>query len=209
MHPSVLSRIAQEIGQKADAKERFIFKWRPFICPFHLLLEYIPEGACVLDVGCGSGLWLLLLSRLGRIRKGIGMDVNPERIALANNLRTERDELQFLEANEEEDWPKGKADCLTMIDVLHHVPKGKQKAFLGRIESTQASRVIFKDIDPAARIRRTMNTLHDWVLSRQIPQYSAPEEVISRLREMGYDAGYIIRHDMLWYRHYLIVADKK
>jgi 2-polyprenyl-3-methyl-5-hydroxy-6-metoxy-1,4-benzoquinol methylase len=39
-------------------------------------MEQIPAGASVLDVGCGAGLFLLLLGQQGRIRDALGFDVS-------------------------------------------------------------------------------------------------------------------------------------
>ncbi|MBC8481501.1 MAG: hypothetical protein H8D47_02405, partial [Planctomycetes bacterium] len=97
---------------------------------------------------------------------------------------------------------------LTMIDVLHHVKLEGQKEFLAKINSVGAGRVIFKDIDPAARVKSIFNTVHDILLSHQRPNYCSKEEVAGWLEEFGFKVSCVKRCDMLWYSHYLIVADK-
>jgi ribosomal protein L11 methylase PrmA len=58
-------------------------RYRPYIFPFHLSLYHIPHGASVLDVGCGPGLFLLLLAKLGRIQSGVGFDIDHAAIQAA------------------------------------------------------------------------------------------------------------------------------
>jgi SAM-dependent methyltransferase len=48
-----------------------------------LLRRIIPEGARVLDVGCGAGEVLRTLS--GRIQEGVGVDISEERVTRARN----------------------------------------------------------------------------------------------------------------------------
>jgi len=203
-----LCEIAQALSHDLTLKDRILMGKRPRICPFHVLLDFVEQDSSVLDIGCGSGLWLFLLARLNRIASGWGVEVRSEKIALANSIKRENDPLAFLTQNPTEPWPQKSPDSLSMIDVLHHIPPPEQKNFILRIKATQARRIIFKDIDPTAKIKSGMNTLHDLVLSQQKPTYCRKEKVAHWLEEMGYRIQHLGRHDMLWYSHYLIVADK-
>jgi len=207
MQPKDLSREAQQIGRRLKGFERILMTWRPRICPFHILMEYIPAGSKILDIGCGNGLWLLMLSRLGRISSGVGLEVDQAKISTANSLKQPSDPLRFIRDNGGEDWPAG-CDCLSIIDVLHHVPREQQQMFLQRIVNTHTERIIFKDIDPKPKLTRFLNTCHDLVLARQIPKYCTPAKVQAWLHEIGYSVQRCDRADMVWYSHYLIVADK-
>ena len=208
--PKQLSALARAVSHDRGLGlvDRFLMTCRPRICPFHVLLDHIPSGARLLDVGCGNGLWLFLLSRLGRISTGLGVEVDPAKVDIANSLKMPEDVLEFIRLGPEDDWPRDCCDGLTMIDVLHHVPMQQHGAFLSRIVSTGASRVLFKDVDPSAPIKRRMNSLHDLALSSQLPRYARQEDVVRRLEDIGFAISYIGRHDMLWYSHYVIVADK-
>src|SRR6516165_4936247 len=66
-----VARLAREIYRDAKPGIKYKQGYRAYICPFHLLVDYIPQGASVLDVGCGAGLFILLMARLGRIRSGV------------------------------------------------------------------------------------------------------------------------------------------
>jgi len=203
-----LSRIAKSFSRPLGLIDRLLNTWRPRICPFHDLMEYVPDGACVLDIGCGTGLWLYLLSRTEKISFGLGVEVDSVKVDLANAIKTAEDRLEFRSIPPGTQWPSGNFDCLTMIDVLHHVPRPHQQDFLRRIEQTGATRIVFKDIDPTAKCKAAMNTLHDLLLSHERPRYREKDTVAEWLEETGYRISHAGRHDMLWYSHYLVVADK-
>jgi ubiquinone/menaquinone biosynthesis C-methylase UbiE len=168
----------------------------------------VPQGAKVLDVGCGNGFWLLLLAELGRINKGIGTEISQKKIDTATALASRHPGLRFIYGPPEEPWPHDGCDCLTMIDVLHHVPPVAQLSFLERIARTGVRTVVFKDIDPTDVPRRMMNTLHDMVLAQQIPRYCRAETVASQLQKLGFEIRGEQKIKMLWYGHYLIVATR-
>ena len=182
--------------------------WRPRICPFHLLVEHVSQDSRVLDIGCGNGLWLFLLAELNRIREGIGVDTCSGKIQVAQRLRGKQDHLRFCAVNPDDPWPADPVDCVTMIDVIHHVPPERQRAFVQAAAKTDATRILIKDIDPASKFKSAANTLHDLVLSRQRPRYCHPEDLCTWLGESGFTVRLRQRCDMLWYSHFLIVADR-
>ena len=47
----------------------------PNIRPFHRLVEFVPRGSSVLDVGCGAGLFILFLAKRGWILSAVGFDL--------------------------------------------------------------------------------------------------------------------------------------
>lgn len=204
-----LCRMAAQIARKLEGFSRFKLTYRPRICPFHVLMDYVPVGGRVLDIGSGMGLWLLLLSRSGVLGRGTGVEVTADLTEKAQRLAEPRDSLEFLHQDTDQGWPKSDWDCLTMIDVLHHVPRNEQEPFLERIGETGATRIIFKDIDPKAVFGSAMNTLHDLVVSGQKPQYPAPEMIERKLEQMDYRIIASGQVRMLWYPHYYIIADLK
>src|SRR4051812_27234243 len=63
---------AREFAQRFAGLQRFITAWRPTICPLERLVECVPKNSRVLDIGCGTGLFLFLLARNNRILSGEG-----------------------------------------------------------------------------------------------------------------------------------------
>ena len=207
--PSNLSDITSRIGTSLGFKRRMIFKYRPYICPFHRLIEFVPRDCRLLDAGCGAGLWLMILKDLDRIKSGRGFDVDAASIDVARDLSKDIGGLEFKAVEPDGQWPQGEYDALSMIDVLHHIPAGHKKLFLENIGKLAPKRMIFKDIDPTAFFKKSMNSLHDMVLSQQFTSYARCEDVSDMLIAMGYDITHFERCDMLWYSHYIIIADRK
>jgi len=57
--------------------------WRPHICPFEVLVRFVPQGCSLLDVGCGSGLFIFLLLGLDRDIRAVGIDSSSQALAMA------------------------------------------------------------------------------------------------------------------------------
>jgi SAM-dependent methyltransferase len=75
----------------------------------------LPEGASILDAGCGSGRVLDELARFGDVT---GVDLNPSAVAAAwsrghNVTRARVEELPF---------PDSTFDLVTCLDVIEHTP---------------------------------------------------------------------------------------
>jgi hypothetical protein len=62
--------------------------WRTKFCPFGKMMEMVPAGSSVLDVGCGSGLFLGLLGASGRISRGVGIDISNKSIGHAIRMKS-------------------------------------------------------------------------------------------------------------------------
>ncbi len=85
-----------EYVELVDFFDRFAMqndRWRHRNSTYHRLVESvyrfsIPPGARVLEIGCGTGDLLAAL----RPRRGVGVDVSPEMVALA---RRKHPELEF------------------------------------------------------------------------------------------------------------------
>ena len=70
-----LSRMAAGIYPEGPVLFRALQKYRPYICPFEALIEEVPEGASVLDIGCGSGVWGLAFAERDPAVRVTGCDL--------------------------------------------------------------------------------------------------------------------------------------
>ncbi|MBL0871028.1 MAG: class I SAM-dependent methyltransferase [Phycisphaerales bacterium] len=205
---------------------RLLQVYRPRICPFERLLPWVPKGSEILDVGCGGGLWLHLLARLGVIRSGVGFDSSHEAIALANGaLNTgwkpdqpaeHRPGLRFEHLDVRADWPapgagaSGGFDVVSIIDVMHHVPRVAQRSVIERAAHRlrPGGVLIYKDMCRRPIWRATMNRLHDLVMAKQWINYCPIEEVEAWAGQMGLVRRHASTHNRLWYGHELRVFVK-
>ncbi len=206
LSPASLSRIARNLYADGPTFRRTVQGHRPLICPFGPLIEAVPQGARLLDGGCGSGLFLGLLAHLGCISFGHGFDASREAIALAERMKERHPEghrLLFECRGAEEPWPEGEFDVVSVIDLIHHVAPGNQAEVIRKAASRvrRGGLFLYKDMTRRPRWRVLASVLHDLVLARQwfhIPSFEAAAEAAGA-------CGLIAReravHNMFWYGH--------
>jgi len=78
-------------------------------------LPAVPNGT-LLDVGCGSGEWLAMMSRLGWNSQGVDFDQNAVELARKNGLKVDVGTL------ESQNYPESSFDAVTINHVIEHVP---------------------------------------------------------------------------------------
>lgn len=186
-------------------------KWRPAICPFDLLIAQVPPQSTVLDVGCGSGLFLGLLAAAGRIRSGLGFDSSAPAIARADCMRRRLPEparLAFVHRDAAAAWPDGDFDVVCLIDVMHHVQPAQQRPLIETAiaKLRPGGTLVYKDMVRRPAWRAWMNRLHDLLLARQWIHYAPIDQVASWIRGAGLEIVHEPRCSMLWYGHEILVA---
>lgn len=201
-----LAKIAFRIFRGGRIGGRAMQTLRPFICPFGPLLRLVPEGSRVLDVGCGSGLFLGLLASEGRISSGRGFDASGSALRLASTMTSNLPALapisiHFLDVTAE--WPLETFDCVSIIDVMHHVPPTHQQRFF----RTAAERVapggflLYKDMVSIPRWRAWANRLHDLIVAKQWISYARMESVCEWAAAAGLEKRSAGSANMFWYGH--------
>jgi len=204
--PREISRFAWGRYRRAPFGVRLLMTLRPLICPLDVVAEAVPRQSAVLDIGCGAALLLRWLVQAGRLARGVGVDVSMQAIEAAAACATPGEPLEFVCRGPDEPWPHGDFDCVTLVDVLHHVPPSAQRPFIGRLRQVGPRLVIVKDIDPRPRWKAWMNALHDFLMTRR-RVHLCPMDMVRRwLEEEGFQVARAERVDRLWYSHYLIVA---
>jgi 2-polyprenyl-3-methyl-5-hydroxy-6-metoxy-1,4-benzoquinol methylase len=196
---------------------------RPYIAPFHRLLPLTPKGSRVLDVGCGSGLWPGLLVAAGQAEFCYGFDSSRKAIALAQRMRNDMPKEQgnklFFEYRSVTDGlPKEQFDVVTMIDVMHHIPRKHQDQALLDIWACVKNDGLFvyKDMASKPRYCGIMNRLHDLVVAREWIRYYPIDNVKKILSENGghqeKKAQIFSQHEscrmFFWYQHEWVVFRK-
>ena len=93
------------------------------------LLDLLPAGAEVLELGCGAGVPVTqALAERGRVT---GVDISAEQIALAERLVPD---ATFIHADMTAlDFPAGSFDAVVAFYALTHVPRAEHQALLARI----------------------------------------------------------------------------
>jgi len=204
--------LARDYGRQFPPFRRAMVTLRPRICPFGSLLAPIDKAGTLLDIGCGSGFFLFLAQATQPRRRLFGVETSEPAAASARaSLRS-----QFGEAGVEvaidgtldiAAWPSGQFEAVTVLDVLHHVPRAAKRAFMAAAAARVApgGRLIYKDIDAAPTWRRAMNSLHDLIVARERVTYTPRDRIADWMREAGLVRVDAQTTDTLWYRHTLDV----
>lgn len=204
-------KAARHLYQDARPLPRLLMTYRPTICPFEELLQLVPQGSSVLDVGCGGGLMLSLLAASGRIDAGRGFDTNGAMIQLASRVSEAHQlPLQFEQRSVAEGIPEGTFDVISIIDVMHHIPSNAQAGFFEDVVARlpPGGTLIYKDMCSRPIWRAAANRLHDLALARQWIHYCP----VDRVRQWASSLGLTLRkeqnHKRLWYGHELLVLTR-
>lgn len=191
--------------------------YRPFICPFEHLLPLVPPGASLLDVGCGGGLWLGLLAKLGLVSSGHGFDTSAPAIRLAQAMAARLGagsdggpKLTFERRSVADGWPAGSYDVVSVIDVMHHVPPTAQESVIREAANhvKPGGLLLYKDMNERPLGSALMNRLHDLILARQWIHYARIEDVQRWAERAGLVKLGHADLPRLWYQHELMVFGK-
>ena len=165
--------VVRDIYTHGPLVPRTIQCLRPYICPFEALVDAVPPGSTVLDVGCGAGLFLGLLAKLDRIASGHGFDVSDRSIDIANMMKHQLPKhtpMLFEQRSTDDFWPAGTFDVISMIDVMRHIhPAQQADVFSCVVASLRPGGVfIYKDMVQHPLWRSWANRLHDLILAKQL-----------------------------------------
>jgi cyclopropane fatty-acyl-phospholipid synthase-like methyltransferase len=185
---------------------------RRFICPFDEVLAQIPKGCALFDLGCGTGSFLEIAAAKRRCRRLGGSEVRQD---LLRHARQRLLTLGFpaadtmLELVGDSPPLLTEFEIVTMIDVLHHIPRAAHSAYFRDLykRMPKDSRFVFKDIDGNSPLK-VFNQLHDLVFSGNGFQEISMDEACSHLESAGFHIQHTRRIRRLWYPHYMIVAIK-
>jgi 2-polyprenyl-3-methyl-5-hydroxy-6-metoxy-1,4-benzoquinol methylase len=186
---------------------------RRVVCPLPEIRRHVPLQSSIFDLGCGTGAVLVDLIQTRQVRRVGGSETFSSLLALAQETTSRA--LGKSAASGEFVVSKippnclSSYDCVTLIDVLHHIPRAEQPAYLRQLGQTMrpGARLILKDIN-AARVSVLGNRLHDALFAgngfQEISLTRALGLVISAgLKIIG---SYEIQR--LWYPHYFVIAQK-
>ncbi|MFT7617913.1 MAG: 2-polyprenyl-3-methyl-5-hydroxy-6-metoxy-1,4-benzoquinol methylase [Planctomycetota bacterium] len=188
--PTQISHAARRLYAHTSVVQRGMMTLRPYLAPFDLLLTVVPPGSRVLDVGCGSGLFLAVLAWQERIGHSVGFDASGKAIAAAREMCTRlpaNHKLEFQVRDAGEAWPAGDFDVISLIDLIHHLPYELHLPVI-----RQAARrvppggmLLYKDIGARPRWKAFANRMQDLIVAQEWSRYANLDEVTACAREEG------------------------
>jgi 2-polyprenyl-3-methyl-5-hydroxy-6-metoxy-1,4-benzoquinol methylase len=196
-------------GRPLGWKQRLTSAWRPLYAPFTELLRWIPSGASMLDIGCGSGAFLFLANQIRHAAPCHGIDINRTAIDLAKAANPTAD-IDFQVALEPDPAVLAAVSVVTLIDVLHHVPNVSKPHLLALVLASMPAggRIIIKDLDERPAWRALANRITDYLSTRSKVAYISRADIEELLGDSGFQiVASQELHKHVW-SHYLVVADK-
>jgi ubiquinone/menaquinone biosynthesis C-methylase UbiE len=206
-----LVRILKKNKSKGTSLDKLKIYYRPYICPFSELLTYAQEKDIILDIGCGNGQFIYLLAEIVRPQRIIGVDISDKALSQAKEYLSIIDTPYSLLKYDGLNFPEifKKVSLIYLTDVLHHISYLDQKEFLSQIfcKMERGSRLIIKDINASSWLVHA-NKLHDRILNGEKSNEISLAELLEYLRTVGFYVENFYRIRLLWYPHYIVVADK-
>jgi 2-polyprenyl-3-methyl-5-hydroxy-6-metoxy-1,4-benzoquinol methylase len=190
----------------------FKFILRPYICPLDIVLNSIGEEKKIFDIGFGNGSLLTLVSEYLSPKKIGGLEVDKDLLDNANSILSSYNVDRELILFNGSQIPRKvlNYNVITLIDVLHHIPKQNQFKFLDELfqKISPNSIVIIKDIN-AENPLVFFNKLHDLILSRQKTHERGLKELLNFLRKRkNIQIRCLKKSRMLVYPHYMLCLKK-
>ncbi len=206
--PSELSKFLTRTFSELKGFNKIKIHYRPYICPFHEILPQLSgQDVRIFDIGCGAGTFLSLVDHFVEPSKLAGIDIDSSLIESSKkrvphlNLKT-YDGIHI--PNEVDQY-----NFVTLIDVFHHIAKPQKAPFLEALYKALApgSTLILKDIDADSWLVY-FNKLHDKVLTGEFGEELPLSVTIEMLKQVGFQIQTQSKTKMLWYPHFMIVAQK-
>ncbi|PKQ66317.1 class I SAM-dependent methyltransferase [Raineya orbicola] len=186
--------------------------YRPYVCPFKEILQLIPPESCLMDIGCGSGMFLMLVAELCQPKKIAGIEISEELVKNARYLISCYPIQSQIEKYDGSSIPDFIAEynMITMIDVFHHIPTFQQETFIEQLFSkmSKGSQLLFKDIDASAFPWIYFNKIHDFIFAGEIGKEWTFQKTIDFFQKIGFKLKKTTRMRTFVYPHFLLWLEK-
>ncbi|MCG3141447.1 MAG: Trans-aconitate 2-methyltransferase [Anaerolineae bacterium] len=176
--------------------------------------QYLPDEGEVLDLGCGFGLFALYMATCRPHIRVIGVDINRERIAIAENSAKKLGlgNIRFITEDLTAWKPEQKVTAAYSLDVFHHIPlSAGNRLILDLFQHLEpGGKFLLKDIDAADKPQLLFTYLLDLLMSPRDPySYRTAAAWQEQLRATGFSPVYLHRmRDILPYPHIFFISSK-
>lgn len=187
-------------------------------CPFLSIAESIPSEGGVVDLGCGTGLFLNTIRLNSGNQALLGFDKDRRKIDTAikslNGNRNIRFELGHIDSA---DFNIPKTRCVVLIDTLYYLDRGQKRDLLKRCFRALESNgtIIIKDINKELSLKFIWTFLQEFlavkvfrITSSKGLYFGNKREYCSLLNEAGFIAEARDLTKKYFYPHILYVGKK-
>jgi 2-polyprenyl-3-methyl-5-hydroxy-6-metoxy-1,4-benzoquinol methylase len=194
-----------------SALERLKTIYRPYYAPIKEIFPYVRRGGTVLDLGCGRGPILFLLSRHRDLKRGLGVDRDARAIEVARGANADP-RIAFGKGTIF-DYPEqdlGLYDCIICFDLFHHLPQQEREKLIPYVAGAmrRGTVLIFKDLEGKRHWRSWANSVTDWLSSGSLVTYTTMEAVLEWFQSIGFEIVYTAYSNKWVWAHMLVVAQK-
>lgn len=181
-------RLVRRTYAGAPASARFHVLGRFLSCPFLRVIDFIPPGARLLDLGAGHGIFAHLALAAGA-REVVAVEPDTRKVFDACPSPGLRVVNGYHEA------VRGSFDAVAVFDVLYRLPRPEWDPLLAWIRGRLAPGGVFllKEIDPGHRAKalwnRTQERLVDFagLTLGEAHSYESREQIRERLLRAGFE----------------------
>jgi len=156
------------------AVNRWAVPW--ILAPLNGEISTVPGGSTVLEIGCGTGNYIVALSQVLPDYRYHGFDMSSEMLSIARS-RSSGIEFSFGDAEQRFPYPESFCRIAFAVDVLHHIEK-LDVFFLESARVLDSGGKLLVVTDSEDNIRsRSLTRYFPEILSIELDRYPALEEL--------------------------------
>jgi SAM-dependent methyltransferase len=180
-------------------------------CPFARTIDVIPEGARVLEIGSGHGVYAVLIAE-ERARQVVAVDPDDRKSVLPSPSPKVRKVAGY------DDCIRGSFDAVVLYDVVYRMSIDVRRAVFERAFARlkPGGTFVVKDMDPGQPLKMRWARFQEWLSDALLHVtagsgffWQSREEFAAMLRELGFvevearavDRGYLHPHLLYTARH--------
>jgi SAM-dependent methyltransferase len=184
--PEALALVRRTYGS-APGSTRLHVLGRFLSCPFLRVLDYLPRGGRLLDLGAGHGIFAHLALE-GGAREVVAVEPDRRKVFLIPR----RPGLRVVDAYHPA--IRGTFDAVAIFDVLYRLPRSEWDPLLAWVRERLAPGGVFllKEIDPGHRVKALWNRAQErgadllGLTLGEAHSYETREEIRARLLRAGF-----------------------